>query len=223
MKVFITGGTGIMGRRLIPLLRSQGHEVTAPRHADLNLEDAGALKEALRGMDAAYHLATRIVSGQRTAEPGAWTENDRLRGIVTDLLVDAALEQGVRRLCHVSSTASIGRRDDGGLTNEDTPYEQNRNTSPYTISKHDAELEVQRGIAEGLDAVLAKGGITSSDVATKGLGVKRAMVLGQLLPGVPVWRLGPESRYPSAIYVVFPGNVGGSTALAEAYQLLSSG
>nr|HMN31370.1 four-carbon acid sugar kinase family protein [Caldilineaceae bacterium] len=43
--------------------------------------------------------------------------------------------------------------------------------------------------------LLAKGGITSSDIATQGLGVKRATVLGQILPGVPVWRTGPESRW----------------------------
>jgi uncharacterized protein YgbK (DUF1537 family) len=61
--------------------------------------------------------------------------------------------------------------------------------------------------------ILAKGGITSSDVATQGLGVKRAMVLGQILPGVPVWQLGPETRHPGLSYIVFPGNVGGPEAL----------
>lgn len=64
--------------------------------------------------------------------------------------------------------------------------------------------------------LLAKGGITSSDVATQGLGVKRAIVLGQILPGVPVWRTGPESRLPGLVYIVFPGNVGDEQALVEA-------
>ena len=64
--------------------------------------------------------------------------------------------------------------------------------------------------------LIAKGGITSSDVATKGLGVRRAMVLGQLLPGVPLWELGAESRFPGMRYLVFPGNVGSADALAEA-------
>ena len=63
--------------------------------------------------------------------------------------------------------------------------------------------------------ILAKGGITSSDVATQGLKVKRAMVSGQILPGVPVWNLGEESRWPGMAYVVFPGNVGDSEALVE--------
>jgi uncharacterized protein YgbK (DUF1537 family) len=68
--------------------------------------------------------------------------------------------------------------------------------------------------------VLAKGGITSSDVATQGLGVKRAAVLGQILPGVPVWRTGPESRFPGLVYIVFPGNVGDQRALVAAVEKL---
>jgi uncharacterized protein YgbK (DUF1537 family) len=69
--------------------------------------------------------------------------------------------------------------------------------------------------------ILAKGGITSSDVATLGLHVKRAMVLGQTLPGVPVWHLGTESRFPGLVYIVFPGNVGDENSLVEIYQSLS--
>jgi uncharacterized protein YgbK (DUF1537 family) len=70
--------------------------------------------------------------------------------------------------------------------------------------------------------VLGKGGITSSDVATQGLGVERALVLGQILPGVPVWQLGPESRYPDWAYIVFPGNVGDSRALVTIVRMLKS-
>ncbi|MFC1465653.1 MAG: four-carbon acid sugar kinase family protein [Candidatus Brachytrichaceae bacterium NZ_4S206] len=84
----------------------------------------------------------------------------------------------------------------------------------------DSLVAIVRSIAVQPRYVLAKGGITSSDIATKGLNVKRAMVLGQLLPGVPVWRLGSESRFPGVIYIVFPGNVGGPDALAQAYDLL---
>jgi uncharacterized protein YgbK (DUF1537 family) len=61
--------------------------------------------------------------------------------------------------------------------------------------------------------LIAKGGITSSDIATQGLGVRRALILGQALPGVPVWRLGPEARWPGLPYVVFPGNVGSPDSL----------
>ena len=56
--------------------------------------------------------------------------------------------------------------------------------------------------------LIAKGGITSSDVGTIGLHVKRALVLGQAAPGIPVWRLGDESKFPGMSYIIFPGNVG---------------
>jgi uncharacterized protein YgbK (DUF1537 family) len=80
----------------------------------------------------------------------------------------------------------------------------------------DALIAVVRGLNATPRFLIAKGGITSSDTATRGLDVRRALVCGQLLPGVPVWRLGPESRFPGLDYVVFPGNVGGESALVEA-------
>lgn len=83
-------------------------------------------------------------------------------------------------------------------------------------------IDIIKGITSQPRFVLAKGGITSSDVATKALGVKRAMVLGQILAGVPVWLMGPETRYPNSIYIVFPGNVGGPAALAEVVKSLST-
>jgi len=79
----------------------------------------------------------------------------------------------------------------------------------------DALIDVVRGLAATPRYLIAKGGITSSDTATLGLGVRRAIVLGQALPGVPVWRLGSEAKFPGLGYVVFPGNVGSDTALAD--------
>jgi uncharacterized protein YgbK (DUF1537 family) len=106
-------------------------------------------------------------------------------------------------------------------------------TSRELVTGNDPESNLSIGsrVSDGLISILglistrpryliAKGGITSSDVATKGLGVKRALVLGQILPGVPVWQLGTESKYPSMPYIVFPGNVGGPGALAEAVNIL---
>lgn len=89
-----------------------------------------------------------------------------------------------------------------------------------------SSLTIGKRISEGLVNIIcairvrprylvAKGGITASDVATQGLQVRRALVLGQILPGVPVWQLGAESCYPGMPYVVFPGNVGGPEALVE--------
>jgi uncharacterized protein YgbK (DUF1537 family) len=87
----------------------------------------------------------------------------------------------------------------------------------------DSLIQIVKTIATRPRYVLAKGGITSSDVATKGLDIKRALVLGQLLPGVPVWQTGAESRYPDMPYIVFPGNVGGVDALVESVKRLKTG
>ena len=67
--------------------------------------------------------------------------------------------------------------------------------------------------------VIAKGGITSSDVGTKALAVKKANVLGQIRPGIPVWQTGEESRFPMTPYVIFPGNVEEITTLREAVEV----
>ena len=69
--------------------------------------------------------------------------------------------------------------------------------------------------------VVAKGGITSSEVGTKALAVKRANVLGQIQPGIPVWQTGAESRFPLTPYVVFPGNVGDDETLRRAVEILT--
>jgi uncharacterized protein YgbK (DUF1537 family) len=68
--------------------------------------------------------------------------------------------------------------------------------------------------------VVAKGGITSSDIGTKALNVTRAMVPGQILPGIPVWLLGEDSRFPGIPFVIFPGNVGTPDSLAQVITIL---
>ncbi|PAD92485.1 four-carbon acid sugar kinase family protein [Shouchella clausii] len=68
--------------------------------------------------------------------------------------------------------------------------------------------------------IVAKGGITSSSIGTKGLAVKRAEVLGQIQPGIPVWKTGNESKFANATYIIFPGNVGRPEALKEVVEEL---
>jgi uncharacterized protein YgbK (DUF1537 family) len=87
----------------------------------------------------------------------------------------------------------------------------------------DALVEVMRRVDAGapLAFVVAKGGITSSDVGTRGLGVRRAEVAGQMLPGiVSVWVLPEESAFPGLPYVIFAGNVGGPDSLARVIEIL---
>jgi nucleoside-diphosphate-sugar epimerase len=91
MRLFVTGGTGVLGRALLPMALATGHEVVAPRHTELDLFDAGAVADAVRDADVVLHLATRIPSLDQLDDPGAWRENDRLREEASAILVDAAL------------------------------------------------------------------------------------------------------------------------------------
>jgi len=113
-----------------------------------------------------------------------------------------------------------------------------KNTVVYTSRKlmtgndPSESLTIGNSVSDGLVSIvsklevqprfiIAKGGITSSDVATKGLGIKRAMVLGQAAPGIPVWSIGEEGKFPGMSYVVFPGNVGGNDELSKLVSRLS--
>lgn len=86
------------------------------------------------------------------------------------------------------------------------------------------ELELSVNISNGLTKIIksltskpkyiiAKGGITSSEIGTVALGVTKAEVLGQALPGIPVWKTDSSSKYPDMPYIIFPGNVGKVTDL----------
>lgn len=70
--------------------------------------------------------------------------------------------------------------------------------------------------------VIAKGGITSSDVATKGLAISEAIVIGQIEKGIPVWKAGSSSKFPNLPYIVFPGNVGSKDTLLAVLRKVSS-
>jgi uncharacterized protein YgbK (DUF1537 family) len=82
-------------------------------------------------------------------------------------------------------------------------------------------VEIIRGLQVQPKFIIAKGGITSSDVATKGLNIHKADVIGQVTKGVPVWLTGSEAKYPKMPYVIFPGNVGDVETLTEVYKLNS--
>lgn len=99
-------------------------------------------------------------------------------------------------------------------------------------NKKEEELKLSVAISDAVTSIvtklqvrpnflIAKGGITSSDVGTKGLKVKRATVAGQIRPGIPVWKTGQESKYPGMSYVIFPGNVGTITDLKTVVEMLN--
>lgn len=109
-------------------------------------------------------------------------------------------------------------------------------TSRNLVKTEDREesLRISKRISESLveivstleikpKFIIAKGGITSSDVATIGLGIKKARVLGQAGKGIPVWRTSEEAKYPNMPYIVFPGNVGDQGTLHAVYGKLNRG
>jgi uncharacterized protein YgbK (DUF1537 family) len=81
-------------------------------------------------------------------------------------------------------------------------------------------VEIIRGIKIRPKFFIAKGGITSSDIVTKSFGVKKAQVLGQIIPGVPVWQLNDCIPFPGLVYMPFPGNLGGDDAILQAVNKL---
>ena len=120
--------------------------------------------------------------------------------------VEASLEQGANVALSTSRTLVTGHNAAENLAIGET------------VSR--SLVEIVAALRKRPRWLVAKGGITSSDVATAALGVRRALILGQALPGVPVWQLGPETRWPGLAYVVFPGNVGGTDALVQLITML---
>ena len=145
-----------------------------------------------------------------------------LPGLVAIELSVPALLDDYRRAATLAS--ALAQIEKALLAGRDTVVFTSREViaSPDAV----ASLAISRRVSDALiflvqrlsvapRYLIAKGGITSSDTATLGLGVRRALVLGQALPGVPVWQLGAETKFPGLGYVVFPGNVGSPTALAD--------
>lgn len=91
-----------------------------------------------------------------------------------------------------------------------------------SVSISDALQSIIRKLSVSPAWVIAKGGITSSDIGVKALGVKHAIVLGQIEPGVPVWKTDSRSLFPSIPYIIFPGNVGTEETLKAAVSKLQS-
>ena len=155
MKVFVTGASGVIGRRAVPLLLKAGHEVTAAIHSAehrvplaqlgakplvADLFDGPALERALAGHDAAINLATHMPGSMLGALlPGAWRENDRLRRDASRILVDAALAAGVGRFLQESFAPVYADRGDAWI-DERVPIEPTR----YNRTVADAEASARR-------------------------------------------------------------------------------
>jgi nucleoside-diphosphate-sugar epimerase len=174
---FVTGGTGLIGSHLLYRLVSSGKKVKALKRKTSNLQqvqkvfsyytenaeelfrridwvdgdilDYYGLEKLLKGADEVYHCAAVVSFNPK--------ERSRMIGNNVDgtaNLVNAALENGVKKFCHVSSVAALGKAENGYLVDEDTNWVPSKKISGYSESKFFSETEIWRGIEEGLDAVI---------------------------------------------------------------------
>lgn len=153
MRILTTGGTGVLGRAAIPLLLREGHSVFAPSRTECDLFDPTQVARAVSGCDAVMHLATRIPPRERRTAAGAWSENDRLRKVAAGLLVDAAIEAGVRVFVQ-PSVAFIYPND--GLVDESTRVER---VAPHLQSALEAESHALRFATAGRLGVVVRFGL----------------------------------------------------------------
>ncbi|MEQ9104207.1 MAG: SDR family oxidoreductase [Rhodothermales bacterium] len=168
MTIFVTGATGFLGSRLVCHLVGQGHDVRALRRstssddligscgADVSwytgdLFDKEMLQDALAGVDRVFHCAAWLGFGG----PRSRDQLRRVNVEGTASMVDACLDAGVGRFVHTSSIAALGRSERStDCLDESASWTPSRLNTEYAHSKYLAELEVHRGIAEGLDAVI---------------------------------------------------------------------
>lgn len=175
MRIFLTGATGVVGRRAIPGLIAQGHAVTAVgRTAEkrqqlqqlgatpigIDLFDGAALRRALPGHDVVVNLATHIPSSTtKMFFPWAWRENDRIRRDGSAILVETAIAVGVMRFIQESFAPAYPDRGDQWI-GEETPLAP----TAYNRSLLDAEHSAARFIgAGGTGVVLRFGGFYGPD------------------------------------------------------------
>lgn len=175
--IFVTGGTGLVGAHLLYELTLAGHKVKALKRETSNLQqvlktfscysqnpnelfnhiewvngdilDYFAMEKVLEGVTEIYHCAA-IVS---------FDPKERKKMIANNVegtanLVNAAIENEVRKICHVSSVAALGQLENGQLITEETNWVPSKKVSGYSESKFFSEAEIWRGMEEGLDAVI---------------------------------------------------------------------
>lgn len=165
--VLVTGGTGFLGAYIIRELIERGYPVRAIRRTrelpgfispgilnraewvEGDVLDVISLQEAMEGVDSIIHSAA-IVSFIKKDRGKMYQVN--VEG--TANVVNMALEKKIRRLVHISSISALGRTAGGAHVNEEKKWEESKLNTHYARSKYKSELEVWRGISEGLEAVI---------------------------------------------------------------------
>ncbi len=173
MQILITGATGLVGSATARRFLADGHSVSVLHRPDSDrsllqdvedriqwiegdILDVLSLEKALENVEYVVHAAA-VVSFVPRDEAAMVKVN--VEG--TANVVNACLKRGIRKLCHVSSVAALGRphprtieQDKPVVIDETQRWEDSPNNSAYAKTKYLAELEVWRGISEGLPAVI---------------------------------------------------------------------
>jgi nucleoside-diphosphate-sugar epimerase len=153
VRILVTGGTGVLGRATVPLLRAEGHEVEAPLPTQLDVFDPVAVGRAVDSVGAILHLATHIPPREQASERDAWRVNDRLRAEASRLLVDAALVAATEVYVQPSVTFLYPAE---GSVDEQTPLGQ---VPEHLLSVLAAEQETARFAAAGRRGVVLRLGL----------------------------------------------------------------
>jgi nucleoside-diphosphate-sugar epimerase len=211
--IFVTGGAGLVGSALLKelLLQNKGpikalyrnnfppllskEELSRIQWVEGDVLNATLLYEELKNCTQVYHCAAIVSYHQKRRE-----QMYRINIEGTANMVNASLENGIGKFVHVSSVAAIGRIRKGEAVNEETKWTEETNGSHYGKTKYLSELEVWRGIGEGLNAVI----------------VNPSIILGE-----STWEAGSTSLFKN-VWNEFPWYTHGSTGYVDAKDVANA-
>jgi nucleoside-diphosphate-sugar epimerase len=166
-RILVTGGTGFLGGYILQELVEKGYSVRAIRRGKAqpvfipaaildkvewvkgDILDVLGLEEAMDGMDGVVHAAAKVSFSRRDRHDLFQTNVEGTANVV-----NIALEKNIRRFIHISSVAALGRTGQGENVSETKSWQESKYNTQYSISKFRGEVEVWRGIGEGLPAVV---------------------------------------------------------------------
>lgn len=181
--VLVTGGTGLVGAHLLYQLTSQGQLAKALKRetsdvqtvknifkfypdkntddlfntikwVDGDITDYDSIITALDGVEKVYHAAAYVSFNPRMKKKVFFINNEG-----TTNLVNACIEKGVKKFCHVSSIGALGSTANGLPVDEETSWHSHKKRSNYSQSKFNSEMEVWRASKEGLPVVVINPGV----------------------------------------------------------------